>query len=275
MSRGPAILADHLAAWQPPSLRAGPGWPARVGRLPSGSRAVTSGRAWPRAHGENSPGGCRGSPFTLRWTCGQELVGKERFQTGLRFWCSLWTGSEASALLAASPADARFFTVLQPFVLTSPGQSQNPDRQPHDLSIDVYSRTLFWTCEATNTINVHRLNGDAMGVVLRGDRDKPRAIVVNAERGCGAAAGWGAVPAGVRRAFPVHAGLSGWEGSSTPNTPIHQELPRVPATTARGRQGEATPAHSQSWGGGGGSQGWPGLRTRAGVGALLRDTGRT
>uniref|UniRef100_A0A8C3W4W3 Low-density lipoprotein receptor-related protein n=1 Tax=Catagonus wagneri TaxID=51154 RepID=A0A8C3W4W3_9CETA len=71
----------------------------------------------------------------------------------------------------------------QPFVLTSPSQSQSPDRQPHDLSIDVYGRTLFWTCEATNTINVHRLNGDAMGVVLRGDRDKPRAIVVNAERG--------------------------------------------------------------------------------------------
>ncbi|XP_032496890.1 low-density lipoprotein receptor-related protein 5 isoform X5 [Phocoena sinus] len=71
----------------------------------------------------------------------------------------------------------------QPFVLTSPSQSQNPDRQPHDLSVDVYSRTLFWTCEATDTVNVHRLNGEAMGVVLRGDRDKPRAIVVNAERG--------------------------------------------------------------------------------------------
>uniref|UniRef100_A0A8C9P8W0 Low-density lipoprotein receptor-related protein 5 n=1 Tax=Spermophilus dauricus TaxID=99837 RepID=A0A8C9P8W0_SPEDA len=73
----------------------------------------------------------------------------------------------------------------QPFVLTSPGQSQNlsPDRQPHDLSIDIYSRMLFWTCEATNTINVHRLDGDAMGVVLRGERDRPRAIAVNAERG--------------------------------------------------------------------------------------------
>ncbi|KAL4830050.1 hypothetical protein H8958_013925 [Nasalis larvatus] len=70
-----------------------------------------------------------------------------------------------------------------PFVLTSLSQGQNPDRQPHDLSIDIYSRTLFWTCEATNTINVHRLSGEAMGVVLRGDRDKPRAIVVNAERG--------------------------------------------------------------------------------------------
>lgn len=68
-------------------------------------------------------------------------------------------------------------------MLTSPSQSLSPDRQPHDLSIDIYSRTLFWTCEATNTINVHRLDGDAMGVVLRGDRDRPRAIAVNAERG--------------------------------------------------------------------------------------------
>lgn len=83
----------------------------------------------------------------------------------------------------AAGASFVFFFPLQPFVLTSPGQSQSPDRQPHDLSIDIYSRTLFWTCEATNTINVHRLDGDAVGVVLRGDRDKPRAIAVNAERG--------------------------------------------------------------------------------------------
>lgn len=47
----------------------------------------------------------------------------------------------------------------------------------------MYSRTLFWTCEATNTINVQRLSGEAVGVVLRGGRDRPRAIVVNAERG--------------------------------------------------------------------------------------------
>ena len=168
-----------------------------------------------------------------------------------------------------SPADAHFFTVLQPFVLTSPSQSQNLDRQPHDLSIDIYSRTLFWTCEATNTINVHRLNGDAMGVVLRGDRDKPRAIVVNAERGCG-----GCPCRGALGAPPVHAGLSGQEGSSTPNTPIRQELPSVPATTARGRRGEETAAHSQSWGGGRDTQRRPRLKAYAGVGALLRDTGR-
>ncbi|XP_048340184.1 low-density lipoprotein receptor-related protein 5 isoform X2 [Sphaerodactylus townsendi] len=72
----------------------------------------------------------------------------------------------------------------QPFtVMSTPNQSQNPEKQPHDLSIDIYSHTLYWTCEATNTINVHRLNGEQIGVVLRGDHDKPRAIIVNAERG--------------------------------------------------------------------------------------------
>ncbi|XP_020639840.3 low-density lipoprotein receptor-related protein 5 [Pogona vitticeps] len=72
----------------------------------------------------------------------------------------------------------------QPFtIMGTPNQSQNPEKQPHDLSIDIFSHTLYWTCEATNTINVHRLNGEQIGVVLRGDHDKPRAIVVNAERG--------------------------------------------------------------------------------------------
>ncbi|XP_006642533.3 low-density lipoprotein receptor-related protein 5 [Lepisosteus oculatus] len=68
-------------------------------------------------------------------------------------------------------------------VVSSSGHLQNPDKQPHDLSIDVFSRTVYWTCEATNTINVHRLDGKSIGVVLRGEQDRPRAIVVNAERG--------------------------------------------------------------------------------------------
>ncbi|XP_061077917.1 low-density lipoprotein receptor-related protein 5 [Conger conger] len=68
-------------------------------------------------------------------------------------------------------------------VTTAPGHQQSPDRQPHDLSLDPYSRTVFWTCESSNTINVHRLDSVSIGVVLRDDHDKPRAIVVNAERG--------------------------------------------------------------------------------------------
>ncbi|NWS27481.1 LRP5 protein, partial [Polioptila caerulea] len=75
-------------------------------------------------------------------------------------------------------------TQASPFtVMSTPNQSQNPEKQPHDLSIDIYSHTLYWTCEATNSVNVHRLNGESIGMVLRGDHDRPRAIVVNAERG--------------------------------------------------------------------------------------------
>ncbi|XP_043921911.1 low-density lipoprotein receptor-related protein 5 [Protopterus annectens] len=68
-------------------------------------------------------------------------------------------------------------------IMSAANQGQNPERQPHDLSLDIYSRTLYWTCETTNTINVHRLDGEAIGIVLKGDHDRPRAIVVNSERG--------------------------------------------------------------------------------------------
>uniref|UniRef100_A0A673ZAX5 Low density lipoprotein receptor-related protein 5 n=1 Tax=Salmo trutta TaxID=8032 RepID=A0A673ZAX5_SALTR len=68
-------------------------------------------------------------------------------------------------------------------VSTTSTHQQQPDKQPHDLSLDPYSRTVYWTCEATNTINLQRLDGDAVGVVLRDEHDKPRAIVVNAEKG--------------------------------------------------------------------------------------------
>ncbi|KAG5273414.1 hypothetical protein AALO_G00151070 [Alosa alosa] len=54
---------------------------------------------------------------------------------------------------------------------------------PHDLSLDPYSRTVYWTCETTNTINIQRMDGSSVGMVLRDDVDKPRAIVVNAEKG--------------------------------------------------------------------------------------------
>ncbi|KAG8563697.1 hypothetical protein GDO81_016176 [Engystomops pustulosus] len=72
----------------------------------------------------------------------------------------------------------------QPLVVVStPNQSQSVEKQPHDLSIDVYSRTLYWTCEATNSIHVKRISGDYIGTVLSGEHDKPRAIALNAERG--------------------------------------------------------------------------------------------
>ncbi|XP_056271674.1 low-density lipoprotein receptor-related protein 5 isoform X2 [Pseudoliparis swirei] len=60
---------------------------------------------------------------------------------------------------------------------------QPVDNQLHDLSLDPYSRHIYWTCETTNTINVQRMDGHIVGVVLKDDDDKPRALVVNAEKG--------------------------------------------------------------------------------------------
>lgn len=61
--------------------------------------------------------------------------------------------------------------------------SQSAESQIHDLSLDPYSRHIYWTCETTNTINIQRMSGQQVGVVLKDDTNKPRAIVVSAERG--------------------------------------------------------------------------------------------
>ncbi|KAL7885278.1 hypothetical protein AOLI_G00055730 [Acnodon oligacanthus] len=66
--------------------------------------------------------------------------------------------------------------------VVSPSPNQQL-KQPHDLSLDPFSRTVYWTCENTNTINIQRMDGQALGEVLKDDLDKPRAIVVNAEKG--------------------------------------------------------------------------------------------
>ncbi|KAA8590698.1 hypothetical protein FQN60_014632 [Etheostoma spectabile] len=55
--------------------------------------------------------------------------------------------------------------------------AQPADNQLHDLSLDPYSRQVYWTCETTNTINVQQMDGHTVGVVLKDDSDKPRAIV--------------------------------------------------------------------------------------------------
>lgn len=68
-------------------------------------------------------------------------------------------------------------------VVSSSSGSPNLLLQPFDLSIDIYSRYIYWTSEVTNVINVTGTDGRRVGVVLRGDHDKPRAIVVNPERG--------------------------------------------------------------------------------------------
>ncbi|XP_069618965.1 low-density lipoprotein receptor-related protein 6 [Ranitomeya imitator] len=68
-------------------------------------------------------------------------------------------------------------------VVSNNNPNQNLDMQPYDMSIDIYSRFIYWTCEVTNVINVTRMDGRAVGIVLRGEQDRPRAILVNPERG--------------------------------------------------------------------------------------------
>lgn len=91
------------------------------------------------------------------------------------------------------PAEGEQLLLLQmlTFALCGPLQAsivasspaQQVDNQLHDLSLDPYSRHIYWTCETTNTINVQKMDGRMVGVVLKDDTDKPRAIVVNAEKG--------------------------------------------------------------------------------------------
>ncbi|KAM9203467.1 low-density lipoprotein receptor-related protein 6 isoform 5-T5 [Mergus octosetaceus] len=89
-----------------------------------------------------------------------------------------WIDSRQNIIRKAQEDGSQSLTVV-----TSPVPNQNLDMQPYDLSIDIYSRYIYWTCEATNVINVTRLDGRSMGVVLKGDQDRPRAIVVNPEKG--------------------------------------------------------------------------------------------
>lgn len=81
------------------------------------------------------------------------------------------------------PSDLWPFCSQSMTVMSSslPGPAQG--LQLYDLSIDIYSRFIYWTSEVTNVINVTRTDGSRVGVVLRGEHDKPRAIVVNPERG--------------------------------------------------------------------------------------------
>uniref|UniRef100_A0A8B9LD61 Low density lipoprotein receptor-related protein 6 n=1 Tax=Astyanax mexicanus TaxID=7994 RepID=A0A8B9LD61_ASTMX len=89
-----------------------------------------------------------------------------------------WIDSKQNVIRRAQENGNQSMTVVSNSV-----GGHNLGLQPFDLSIDIYSRFIYWTSEVTNVINVTRINGTRVGVVLRGEHDKPRAIVVNPERG--------------------------------------------------------------------------------------------
>uniref|UniRef100_A0A672FRK9 Low density lipoprotein receptor-related protein 6 n=1 Tax=Salarias fasciatus TaxID=181472 RepID=A0A672FRK9_SALFA len=89
-----------------------------------------------------------------------------------------WIDSKQSVIRRAQEDGNQSMTVVSAPAGGAPG-----GLQLYDLSIDVYSRFIYWTSEVTNVINVTRTDGGRVGVVLHGEHDKPRAIVVNPERG--------------------------------------------------------------------------------------------
>lgn len=54
---------------------------------------------------------------------------------------------------------------------------------PHDITIDPFSRVMFWTCAKNNIINVTHLDLQFVGVVLMSHDDKPRSMVIHPHKG--------------------------------------------------------------------------------------------
>ncbi|XP_011154181.1 low-density lipoprotein receptor-related protein 6 isoform X2 [Harpegnathos saltator] len=54
---------------------------------------------------------------------------------------------------------------------------------PFDLALDPLSRLLFWSCIVNDVINVTRLdNGSMLGIVVKGDGEKPRNIAIHSQQ---------------------------------------------------------------------------------------------
>lgn len=54
---------------------------------------------------------------------------------------------------------------------------------PFDLALDPIGRLLFWSCMVNDAINVTRLdNGSALGIVVKGDGEKPRSIALHSRQ---------------------------------------------------------------------------------------------
>ncbi|XP_011066151.1 PREDICTED: low-density lipoprotein receptor-related protein 6 isoform X2 [Acromyrmex echinatior] len=52
-----------------------------------------------------------------------------------------------------------------------------------DLALDPLGRLLFWTCSTNDALNVTRLdNGSALGIVVKGDGEKPRHIAIYSQQ---------------------------------------------------------------------------------------------
>ena len=69
------------------------------------------------------------------------------------------------------------------FQVTVVVRNENEAYKPYDMAIDPYSRVIYWTCAKRNVINITRLDSTPLGVVIQGDKEKPRSIVLNPLKG--------------------------------------------------------------------------------------------
>ena len=55
--------------------------------------------------------------------------------------------------------------------------------QPYDLDIDPYTGLLYWSDQNQNVINVTRLDGTPVGIVVRSQHERPRSLVLAPKHG--------------------------------------------------------------------------------------------
>ena len=115
------------------------------------------------------------------------------FHELLPFVQNLFSGMVADLNLLGSVGDLYCFCntlsmlvsiLFQPEVVVSNPQKEESKvkkRRPFDLAIDPYARTVYWTCSIKNSINITRLDGKPVGVVVVDQ--KPRYIALNPDQG--------------------------------------------------------------------------------------------
>lgn len=62
-------------------------------------------------------------------------------------------------------------------------QNMNDLIHPFDMAIEPYSRSLYWSCAQNDVINVTKLNGKPIGIIISAEDQKPRHIVIHQNKG--------------------------------------------------------------------------------------------
>ena len=73
------------------------------------------------------------------------------------------------------------------------------DIHPYDMALEPFTRNIYWTDATRNIINVTRVDGSSVGVVINSEHQKPRSIALHPYKGYEKIN-----PEGVVLCFPLH-----------------------------------------------------------------------